>query len=158
MTLCAFALGYCRRLVDDIPDDALADQPSPGVTHPAWVLGHLAIAADAATVRLGGRPACPPDWRRLFGPGSAVSPDRAAYPSKAELLAAVERGFGLAVESARRATPELLAQPQAGPFYTQECPTVGDLVAHLMTTHSFLHLGQLSAWRRMRGLPSALGI
>jgi DinB superfamily len=157
-TLHAFVLRYCRRLVDDVPDAEMADQPTPGATHPAWVLGHLAIAADFAVVRLGGSPACSPAWRQLFGPGSSVLADRGAYPSKEELLAAVTSGHDRVVEAARRATPEILDRPQPGPFYLEDFPTVGDLVAYLMTTHSSLHLGQLSAWRRMKGLPSALGI
>jgi len=36
-------------------------------------------------------------------------------------------------------------------------PTVGDLLLHVMTAHPMLHLGQLSAWRRLMGLGSVLG-
>lgn len=158
ITLCQFALKYCHRLVDDVADASFTTQPMAGVPHPAWVVGHLAIAADAVLGCLGEKPVCPQEWWRNFGPGSVVQPDRAAYPSKAELVDAVDRGFGGVVEAAGRAAPELLAKPQNLKFYREECPTVGDLVAHLMTTHAFLHLGQLSVWRRMMGLPSALGI
>ena len=80
------------------------------------------------------------------------------YPSKEELFATVEAGYRRTLEAAGRATPESLAQPQPGPFYVDDFPTVGDLVAYLMTTHPCLHLGQLSSWRRLKGLPSALGI
>ena len=154
----SFALRYCRLLVADVPDGELADQPVAGATHPAWVLGHLAVAADFAIVRLGGTPSCPPEWRQLFGPNSVVRPDRLIYPGKHELLTAVETGYGRLQDAVRGATPEALARAQPGPFYLEDFPTVGGLVAHLMTTHPCLHLGQLSAWRRMKGLPSALGI
>src|SRR3954465_416435 len=30
-------------LVADLPDADLARQPAPGMNHPAWILGHLAI-------------------------------------------------------------------------------------------------------------------
>ena len=38
-------------------------------------------------------------------------------------------------------------------FLLRHLPTVGDLLAHLLTTHSAYHLGQLSTWRRAAGLP-----
>jgi hypothetical protein len=157
-TLYSFALRYCRLLVRDVPDGEFADQPMPGVIHPAWVLGHLAFAADGAALLLRASRACPREWRPLFGPGSAIVGDRQAYPGKDELLTAVVAGHSLVVDAAGRATPELLNAPQRGPFYLEDFPTVGDMVAHLMTTHACLHLGQLSAWRQMKGLPSALGI
>ena len=88
----AFLLGYARRLVADIDDAQLADQPTPGVNHPAWLLGHLAISTDFAAdqVRPGAQPARA--WFRDFGPGSIPRPDRASYPGKAELMAAYEAG------------------------------------------------------------------
>jgi hypothetical protein len=39
----------------------------------------------------------------------------------------------------------------------KHAPRMADFVAHLMTTHAASHLGQLSAWRRLRGLPAVLG-
>ncbi|WP_422929251.1 DinB family protein [Singulisphaera sp. PoT] len=157
-TLYAFTLRYCRLLIDDVPDVELADQPIEGVTHPAWILGHLTVASSFAVTLLGGTHGYPPSWHQLFWPSSSVLADRRIYPSKVELLAAVEAGYHRTVEAARRATPDLLSRPQPGPFYLEDFPTVGDLVAHLMTTHPSLHLGQLASWRRMKGLPSALGI
>lgn len=157
-TLAGFNRQYGRLLVADLADADLADQPTPGATHPAWVLGHLAIAADFALALLGAAATSPPEWRALFGPGSPVLADRAAYPSKAELVAAVEAGQDRLLAAARAAPPELLSRPQPGPFYREDFATVGELVAHLMTTHASLHLGQIAAWRRARGLPAALGI
>jgi uncharacterized damage-inducible protein DinB len=48
--------------------------------------------------------------------------------------------------------------PQPGPFLQKELPTLGDILGHLMTTHPSLHLGQLSTWRRVIGLPPVLSI
>ncbi len=158
-TLYAMVLRYCKLLADDIPDDQMAAQPAPGMNHAAWILGHLAVCTDYAARFLGERPlACPKDWHRLCGPGSQLQTDRAAYPAKAELLAALERGHARVAELARKATAEQLAAAQPGPFLQRELPTVGDIVAHLMTTHPCIHLGQLSAWRRARGMASVLKI
>ena len=84
-----FLIGYCRRLMADIPDERLAEQPLAGVNHPAWVLGHLAWTADRAVEMLGGRSVQPAEWASLFGRGSVPSSTRAAYASKDELLRAV---------------------------------------------------------------------
>ena len=43
-----FLVSYCRMLVGDVADERLAEQPLPGVNHPAWILGHLAFSADRA--------------------------------------------------------------------------------------------------------------
>jgi hypothetical protein len=38
--------------------------------------------------------------------------------------------------------------------FKDELPTVADLATFLLTGHMGVHLGQLSAWRRMIGLPA----
>jgi hypothetical protein len=51
------------------------------------------------------------------------------------------------------ATPEQLAQPTANPRMKDALPTAREAVAFLLTAHLAGHLGQLSSWRRMIGLP-----
>lgn len=157
-TLYAFVLKYCRLLTADLSDEQMTRQPVPGTNHAAWILGHLAIGTDSAARLLGARPACPPEWRTKFGPGSVVVTDVNAYPGKGELLAAIEAGHARVAELAATAEAERLARPHGLPILKEELPTVGDLLGHLMTTHPATHLGQLSAWRRMMGLPGVLNI
>lgn len=156
--LYAFVLKYCHLLTADLSDEQMTLQPMPGTNHAAWILGHLAIATDSAARLLGERPACPAEWRTLFGPGSVVVADRHAYPTKAELLAAIEAGQARVAAAAATVGEDRLSRPHGLPILKEELPTVGDLLAHLMTTHPATHLGQLSAWRRMLGLPSVLKI
>ncbi len=146
-------LWYCRMLVDDIADERMTEQPLPGVNHPAWVLGHLALTTDMAAGLLGVEKVLPGAWAPLFGPGSKVSASRTDYPSKEELLRAVEQGFERVRAQAAAATPEQLARPTTGPPMKEILFTVKDGVALLMTGHLGVHLGQLSSWRRMIGLP-----
>lgn len=157
-TLYAFLLGYARKLVADVDDARFADQPAPGLNHPAWIVGHLAVAADYALQLLGRPTLCPRDWQVRFGPGSTPRPDRAVYPSKADLLAALERGHAAVGEAAAGAAPEGLDRAHEVPiaFLKESIPTAGGLIAHLLTTHEAAHLGQLSAWRRLVGLPGVL--
>ena len=153
-------LGYCKMLTDDIDDKKLADLPAAGVNHPAWILTHLAICTDYAARLLGEPPTCPKEWHQRCGPGSTLTSERSFYASKPDLMAALEAGQARVGEAAARATDDVLRKPHGVElaFVKNSFPTVGDLVAHLMTTHTGFHLGQLSLWRRMMGMPGVLGI
>lgn len=148
-----FLLQYCRMLVGDIADERLADQPLPGVNHPAWILGHLAFSAARARGLLGSEKELPEAWTPLFGPGSKPSASRSDYPSKDDLLRAVEQGFERLRQQAAAASPEQLAQHSTNPYTKDALPRTQDGVAFLLTGHLGVHLGQLSTWRRMVGLP-----
>ena len=158
LRLFAMVLDYARKLVRDLDDAHLADQPAEGVNHPAWVLGHLTVVSDMGTKLLGGESVLPEDWKIRFGPGSKTSSDRSEYPSKEELLAHFETCAANFVEAAGKVGERRLGLPNPTPFFVAQLPTVADLAAHLMTTHPMLHLGQLSTWRRVNGLPSVLAI
>jgi hypothetical protein len=149
-----FLIDYCRMLLADIADERLTEQPLPGVNHPAWILGHLAFSGDLAVVRLGGEKQLPESWTKLFGIGTQVSSARADYPSKDELLQAVEERFAVARQLAQPATAEQLSALSASTNarIRKALPTAREGVAFLLTAHLAGHLGQLSSWRRMIGL------
>lgn len=146
--------GYARELVADVPDEEFAEEPVPGLNHPAWILGHLTVTADFGLGLLGQKPVAPEGWGPTFAPGSVPDPNRGNYPTKAELLNAYEAGHAALaaaaaqLDDARAATPNPIASLKA------RFPTLGDLLAHLLTTHEATHLGQLSAWRRTMGKQS----
>ena len=152
-TLYTFLHRYAHRLVADIPDEHLAAQPAPGMNAPAWVLGHLAVAADYGLEVLGRPYTAPAAFHDLFGPGSEPTADRVLYPSRADLLAAYDAGHAAVTEAVPTADPARMAMPNDLGFLP-ELPTIGAVVSHLLTTHEAIHLGQLSAWRRAVGLPA----
>jgi hypothetical protein len=147
-----FLLQYGERMVADVADERLAEQPLAGVNHPAWILGHLAYSADRACAVLGGEKHLDKAWHERFGPGSTMTDVRSDYPPKAELLATVAREFERARELAALATAEQVAQTNPNRMLRGALPTVHDAVSFLLTGHLGIHLGQLSAWRRMIGL------
>ncbi len=154
--LYAFNLGFLDMLLADVSDEELEAQPLPDVNTPRWILGHLAIVSDDLLKMLGAEPACPPDWDAAFTGGTAVNAPGAPTPSKAELVAALregERRLGAALDAA---TPESLAGPNPATVEIgrRNFPTLADMAAFLLTTHFAVHLGQLSAWRRMTGRPA----
>jgi hypothetical protein len=149
-----FLVGYCRVLVADLPDERLAEQPAPGVNHPAWILGHLAVTAQKIrTVVAGGDIELPESWGALFMGGSTPTSTRSDYPSKEELLKAVESSFDGLRSAAAASAPEQLDRPSPHPRTKNQLPTVGHLAAFLLTGHLGVHLGQLTMWRRLTGLP-----
>src|SRR5262249_48190366 len=75
-----FLTQYCGMLVGDIADERLAEQPLPGVNHPAWVLGHRAFSADQARWLLGAEKELPAEWAARVGPGSEPAATRGACP------------------------------------------------------------------------------
>ena len=157
LTLNAFVLDYAGRLADGILEEQMDDQAAPGMHPPRWILGHLAIVYDYGVKLLGGAPITPPEWGKAFGPGSAPASCPSPAPSREHLLAALAQGNKELGELARQAAPEKLAGPHGFKPVEAALPTLADFLAHLMTTHACSHLGQLSAWRRLRGLPPVLG-
>ncbi|MCC5830374.1 MAG: DinB family protein [Phycisphaeraceae bacterium] len=150
-------VGLAAMLTADIPDERMAEQPVPGTNHPAWILGHLAVTADYGMSQLGSAErTCPQAWEELFGIKSTPVADVARYPDKAQLL----EKLNLAVERFKQAvagqTPEAMASPLPDEHFREVCPKVGDLACMALTMHFAYHLGQLSAWRRMAGLPRVM--
>lgn len=156
--LYAFILDYCRLLVDDIAEADMAHQPLPKVNPPVWILGHLAISTDYAAMLLGLSKDCPEEWHRRFGPGSTPPRSDEPRPSKDKLMLAITNGHERVSHGVEKVTSARLAErhPVDLAFLRDSLPTVGDLLAHLLTTHPAAHLGQLSAWRRACGKPEVL--
>jgi hypothetical protein len=160
--LAAFAwnLRYAEELVADLTDE---DWCVPGVrgleNHPAWTLGHLVSGVDILAEDLGLAREMPAEWRELFerrGPGDPRLPADAPYPSIAEVLGELRRQHARVAEQWRAISDEALDAPLEWRF-DGEFPTTGGAALFLAVTHEAMHLGQVAAWRRARGLPSALG-
>ncbi|MEX2170010.1 MAG: DinB family protein [Pirellulales bacterium] len=154
-TLYRFTLASCEALMADIPQEQMEHQPSPAVNPPAWILGHLAICTDFALDLMGQPKRLPEEWHAEFRPGSKPLSEQHSYPDREELLIALREGHEAVVAALLQVTPEQLAAPNPLPmkFLQRTLPTVGDLLAHLVTTHEAAHLGHLSNWRRQMGKP-----
>lgn len=146
-------LWYLNALLADLPKDKLAAQPSGLKNHPLWTLGHLLIAADGSAAMLGAAAVCPAEWKPLFGMGSKPVADIAAYPPMDAImntLVAARSNLGKAFLAASDAD---LARPNPVERMAGMFPTIGTQIALGMVSHESVHLGQLSSWRRVMGLP-----
>jgi len=147
-----FLLGYAEGLLKDIPDERLAEQPVPGVNHPAWIIGHLTYTAEMSVWLLGGEKVLPEDWAGKFGPDSTLTTLRADYPSKEELLDLFKTRFETAIRLTGTADPAAMAAPNPRAHLADRLPTVANMISFLFTGHLGMHLGQLSTWRRLIGI------
>jgi hypothetical protein len=153
----ALSLNNAKRIVNDIADHQMCQQPNGVLNHPAWQLGHLAHTSEVAATLLGLQAILPPEWKTLFSTGSKPTANTANYPSKAQLLKTLEEQHTRVADAVKKADPSVFQKQLPFENFRSVFPTIGDLVGFLLTTHEGLHIGQLTAWRRAAGLGAAPG-
>lgn len=146
-------LDYARRLLADVPQDRMSYQPAVNMNHPAWIFSHLNIYHAPMAAMLLGRPFDDPKGHP-FGMGSKALPDASLYATREELLSAYERGHqnvALALRTGGQAALEATTPLER---WRSAMPQVGIVLGYLMLVHESTHLGQISMWRRVQGMPS----
>lgn len=158
-------LRYARKLVDSIPEERFARMSSPGgqlviANHPAFNMGHLTLYPSRIAEMLGVDSATaqpPAHYTGLFSKDAVCVDDVQGqnYPGKLELMEVFYRTYEAALAALRVSDDArlLAANPVDTPL-KNVCPTLGSLLAFYMIGHVTSHLGQLSTWRRMEGMPS----
>lgn len=149
----ATSLGDAQRMMEDVECADCARIVHNVNKHPAWVVGHLAVAGDLIVGVLGGE-ATLEAWHPLFAPTPEAAPvdDRAKYPTKAELMDALgdrHRVVGERMAGLNEAGLDAALPIEA---YREFWPTVRDALGDLMALHEPYHLGQLSQWKRAAGI------
>jgi len=156
-----FNLEYAKALVQDLDEEQMTMVPANGLdNHPAFTLGHLISGSADLAQDLGADFQMPDNWAELFvrmGPGDPRTPDldNGKYPSKEELITELENQHDKIKQLLRSIGEEKLNEPLKWRF-SNFMPTLGDVVTFMCVNHEAMHLGQLAAWRRAMGLPSAL--
>jgi hypothetical protein len=155
------ALGYAERLLEDVPPARFARFAQVGgVTivsnHPAFIYGHLSLYAPKV-LRLIGHPAPPtPEHFEIRFSKDATCRDDVdgdLYPPLDDVVGFFREGHRM-VTGALRSTPdEVFDRPNPAEGRMRErFPTIGSVQAFYCGGHIMMHLGQMSAWRRMEGL------
>jgi hypothetical protein len=156
-----FNLAYAEKLVSDIPEEQMYKSFGSGLeNYPAFALGHLAIASALIAENLGDPYVVPDGWNRFFrrkGPGDPrLPPPRGGgMPSKEHLLSELKNKHGR-VDRIIGYLPEGSLNKPIKWRFDDYFPSTGDYLTFMCITHEAMHLGQLAAWRRAAGLPSAL--
>jgi hypothetical protein len=153
LDLYAKNLAYTKHLLADVHTEQTAKQPAEAVNHPLWIVGHLATTSDivAGHYLLGLSRQLPESWEALFGPQSTPVDDFGQYPPMNDLLTALHGAHAAVDQAARELKAEALADPTPFDRFRDRFPTLGHSLTHVLVGHENLHLGQLSAWRRVLG-------
>ncbi len=159
-------LAMANRLVVGIADDRFARWARPGgqtivSNHPAFALGHLCLYPLKVHQLLGQAVnAVQPlaNYEALFSKDARCEDDAAGtlYPPRTEIVDFFNRSYQAAIETLRQTDDaRLIAENPLDTPMKKMCPSLGSLLNFYMTGHVTTHLGQISAWRRMEGMPAA---
>lgn len=158
-------LGYADRLTRGIKDEQYARFAPAGNSviesnHPAFILGHLSLYPERIVAALGGDAAevtPPANYESLFSFQAKCQhdPERRIYPPLEEVLEVMKRGYQQAVAALESADDQLLLQENENERMRERFATQGAMFAFYVGGHFMMHMGQLSAWRRMMGLGAA---
>ena len=69
-------------LIDTIPAEKFTEQPCGICNHPAWILGHMRVAENAAYQLITGKSVCSDEEIELFTVGSVPVADAEMDPDK----------------------------------------------------------------------------
>ncbi len=151
-------LDYARRLIEGLSEEQGDHAPAAGMNTPRWVVGHLAQTADKVTLGLlFAQPRTLEGWDAWFDGGTYPGPHAPGQPTLAAALAELERLHDAVTAAVAGQTPDWFERsvPETLPAgFRERFPTTGTALAHTMLIHEMQHLGQLSAWRRVLGLPA----
>ena len=149
---------YTLRLVADLPLDS-ADwfcQPSEGVTHIAWQIGHLAMAEyrlaidRLRTERPTDAEMISPAFLAQFGKMSVPEPDRAKNPTPQELLQTLQRVHEQTLTELPNYSDADLNAPPLKPhsLFNTKLDSL-----FWCARHEMMHAGQIGLLRRLQGKP-----
>ncbi|HEY4259188.1 MAG TPA: DinB family protein [Schlesneria sp.] len=153
---CAIAINefQCKgfeKVAADISEQSFFEAGAGHGHSPAWIIGHLALSAEAGMQSFG-RAITHPEWSSLFGPGTRGLVDPSESLSKEILQLVLLENYRQLREFATNASPEAMSQTHRVPFFRgTSIKTVGDCITLLLTSHFGFHLSQLSSCRRAAG-------
>ena len=150
-------LDYGQKLVADLDQDQMILQPAPegeaASNHPAWVLSHLNVYMPLVSEALKGKSFEDPKDHE-FGMQSKPLSDASVYAPKEKLIGDFVAYHEQVIGQLESADDSVLATEIQLPRWQPVMPTVGVVLPYLLCNHENLHLGQISAWRRIQGMPS----
>ena len=148
---------YASRLVADLTPEQMILQPTQAsnapVNHPAWILSHLNAYIDVIEALVGGQEFPDPKDHK-FGMLSKPAADATLYQDKDSLINYFVNGHERVDKILSGAGDDLLEQEIPIDRWKTVMPRIGIALPYLMLNHENMHLGQISAWRRVLGLPS----
>lgn len=155
------SMRFAEMLVKDIPAGEFARVPQGiRMNSPAFCFGHLAVYPERMLEMVGRGDLAQPDQRYvdLFSAGKECvdDPTGTVYPSMGEILERFRVRHGVVREVLPDIEDSVFARTNPNERLREWLPTVGAMIGFLVSGHAMSHLGQVSAWRRIKGLPSVM--
>ena len=162
---CRLGIGYSERLLTNISATDFGRFARPGDTliesnHPAFVFGHLSLYPSRIVQQLGddANAILPTEQEeQLFSKDAKCvdDPDGTIYPPMDQIVERFRSAYSVAIESLENAEDATFQNPNPTEGLRERFPTVGGMHAFYVGGHFMVHMGQLSAWRRMMGMGPA---
>ena len=150
---------YAERLLTDIPADRFAHMPVAKLNHPAFNVGHLSLYPNRLFTMLG-RPDLvveKPGYPALFQAGTECVEQDGRYPLKDELVSYYFNRYRAMQAHLPEISDEAMSRPNPMEGRMRDLfPTIGEAMCFMLHNHQMAHLGQISAWRRVMGMASAM--
>jgi len=129
--------------------------------HPTFVFGHVSLYPAKVAAALGldtSELDAPAAWVELFKAGAPCVDDVAGtlYPSLGDVSSHFLKATEKCLAMIEKLDDSVLLPPPADERFRERFHTIGGTANFLLNNHLAIHLGQVSAWRRCFGLPSAL--
>jgi hypothetical protein len=153
-----FAVSLVHKAFADIPEADLRKQLIAEMNPPVWILGHLVTTFGMISKLLSGELTCPMEYVSWFGPGSKIAELPAELPTGKVLLQQLGVGAERLLVIVPNIPDEKLNSIHSASFFREELPTVRALLENLLCGHTMLHVGQMTAWRKVAGLPKIIMI
>lgn len=158
------SLGYAERLLKDVTPEMFARFAAPGgqviaSNHAAFVYGHLSLYAPRILGDLGlEAPAIADSYQSVFSKDAQCTddPEGTIYPAMEEVTTFFFDGYRAALAALESAEDSVFQQDNPlGGGMAEKFPTMGSMHNFYVGGHVMIHMGQMSAWRRMQGLGAA---
>jgi hypothetical protein len=160
---CRLSLGYAERLLKDIPAERFGRLATVGdevvqSNHPAFIYGHLSLDPCRIVAELGrdASSIVPTDaYVKIFDHNAKCVDDfeGSIYPAMDEIVERFFAAHRLALDTLMTADDSLFKQANPNEAMRGKFATIGSMHGFYVGGHIMIHMGQLSAWRRMIGLP-----
>ena len=148
---------YGSGLVSDLSEAQMTLQPAPEgkspANHPAWVLSHLNVYIPIIESLIQGKAFDDPKGHQ-FGMQSKPESDASIYAARQQLIEEYVAGHQRVTSLLKDAGAASLEQDVLLERWKPVMPKTGIALLYLMLNHENVHLGQVSAWRRIQGMPS----
>lgn len=158
-------LAYARRMLDGIAPEqfarlAVVEGRTIQSNHPAFIYGHLSLYPARIVSELGGDASAiaPSDeYVNLFDHRATCRDDAEGtiYPAMEEITSKFFAAHELAVDVLQSANDTLFFAENPNEAMRAKFATVGSMHGFYVGGHVMMHMGQLSAWRRMLGMGPA---